>query len=97
MLTSLGATMTAVAGLAMHAGYHDAHVGITKKIVRMLRRWRRARKGLPDHVEVRSRGSGVGVRSGSPAPTVLSAITDGHRGQHAAVSFRSAVVASRVS
>lgn len=97
MLTSLGATMTAVAGLAMHAGYHDAHVGITKKIVRMVRGWRRAQKGLPDHEEVRNRWSSVGARSGSPAPTALSAITDGHRRQHAAVSFRSAVVASRVS
>ncbi|KAF9463964.1 hypothetical protein BDZ94DRAFT_1257884 [Collybia nuda] len=92
MLTSLGSAMTAVAGLAMHAGYHDAHVGITKKIVRLLREWRAARKTLPDHGELRTRGT----RPTSPVPTVLSAITDGHRGQHAAVSFRAAVVASRL-
>ncbi|KAF9052417.1 hypothetical protein BDZ89DRAFT_1125849 [Hymenopellis radicata] len=96
MLTSLGSTMTAVAGLAMSAGYHDNHVGVTKKIVRMLREWKRAGKGLPNHSESSRRYSGVEARPGSPAPTILSAITDRHRDQYAAVTFRAAVVASRL-
>ncbi|THV06307.1 hypothetical protein K435DRAFT_773286 [Dendrothele bispora CBS 962.96] len=44
LITSLGSTMTAVSGLAMHAGYHDSHVGVTKRIVRFLREWREERK-----------------------------------------------------
>ncbi|KAF5385149.1 hypothetical protein D9615_001085 [Tricholomella constricta] len=47
VLTSLGSTMIAVSGLAMHAGYHNSHVGVTEKITRVLREWRRTRSGSP--------------------------------------------------
>jgi len=92
--------MTAVAGLALHAGYHDSHVGVTKRIVRFLRQWRDDQKaakrgqhpaahdthGRPSiHLEVR------------PVSPVLSAVTDGHKEQHLVASFRAAVVSARVS
>lgn len=86
MLTSLGSTMTAVAGVAMFAGYHDRHAGITKTIVRKIRQWR----GLGPKQER------ISNRAASPVPTVLSAITDAHRDQHAQIAFRAAIVASRV-
>ncbi|KAF8965561.1 hypothetical protein BDZ97DRAFT_767218 [Flammula alnicola] len=87
LVTSLGATMTAVAGLAMSAGYHDGHVGVTKRIVRFLRQWHASRpRSLPRHQEHE-------MRPPSPA---LSAITDMHRSQHATASFRAAVVSARL-
>lgn len=99
LVTSLGSTMTAVAGLALHAGYHDSHVGVTKRIVRFLRQWRDDRKARKNaqHVEAQERSGTdvhVDIRAVSPA---LSAVTDGHREQHLAASFRAAVVSSRVS
>ncbi|THU91030.1 hypothetical protein K435DRAFT_909932 [Dendrothele bispora CBS 962.96] len=43
-LLSLSLSSSTVSGLAMHAGYHDSHVGVTKRIVRFLREWREERK-----------------------------------------------------
>lgn len=89
--------MMAVAGLAMHAGYHDSHVGVTKRIVRFLRQWRKDRKALKRRQEVETghydTDVHLNVRAVSPA---LSAVTDGHKEQHAMASFRAAVVSSRV-
>lgn len=91
--------MTAVAGLAMHAGYHDSHVGVTKRIVRFLRsRWKRETPrgpaALPHH-----EATGKRTRTPSPYPpqSMLSAITDTHKEMHAFASFRAAVVSARVS
>ncbi|KIY65424.1 hypothetical protein CYLTODRAFT_456301 [Cylindrobasidium torrendii FP15055 ss-10] len=94
MLTSLGSTMTAVAGLAMNSGYHDAHVGVTKKLARVIRQWKNGNAPLPRHA--RRPSSRHSPRAPSPAPTVLSTITDHHKEQHQAVAFRAAVVASRL-
>ncbi|KAK7677734.1 hypothetical protein QCA50_019286 [Cerrena zonata] len=97
LVTSLGSTMMAVAGLAMHAGYHDSHVGVTKRIVRFLRQWRKDRKALKRRQEVETghydTDVHLNVRAVSPA---LSAVTDGHKEQHAMASFRAAVVSSRL-
>ncbi|KAL0952155.1 hypothetical protein HGRIS_008771 [Hohenbuehelia grisea] len=103
LVTSLGSTMTAVAGLAMHAGYHDSHVGVTKRIVRFLRRWRDERRaarreerrhveGQPQDHEHVKHSIHLDVRPPSP---VLSAVTDGHRDLHLIASFRAAVVSAR--
>ncbi|KAF9483095.1 hypothetical protein BDN70DRAFT_874142 [Pholiota conissans] len=89
LITSLGATMTAVAGLAMSAGYHDSHVGVTKKIVRFVRQWHSKHRTRTSFSEVRDHE----MRPPSPA---LSAITDTHKDQHAAASFRAAVVSARL-
>lgn len=82
--------MTAVAGLAMSSGYHDAHVGVTKRIVRFVRQWqasRRQRSAAFAHAREYE------TRPPSPA---LSAITDTHKEQHAMASLRAAVVSARV-
>lgn len=99
LITSLGSTMTAVAGLALHAGYHDSHVGITKRIIRFLRRWhderraaKRGRQPVAQDVHVRS-SVHLEVRPVSPA---LSAVTDAHTEQHLVASFRAAVVSARL-
>ncbi|KAF5329137.1 hypothetical protein D9758_017156 [Tetrapyrgos nigripes] len=104
LITSLGSTMTAVAGLALHAGYHDSHVGVTKRIVRFLRQWREEHKAArrrsqqsqtleaPYVAEYRS-SMHLDVRPMSPA---LSAVTDDHRDQHMVASFRAAVVSARL-
>ncbi|KAK7436423.1 hypothetical protein VKT23_019134 [Stygiomarasmius scandens] len=108
LITSLGSTMTAVAGLAMHAGYHDSHVGVTKRIVRFLRQWReerKAAKSMKRESRLDSRQLEIplpdhsksniylDVRVPSPA---LSTVTDGHREQHMIASFRAAVVSARL-
>lgn len=92
--------MTAVAGLAMHAGYHDSHVGVTKRIVRFLRsRWKhevpRGPAELPHHEGI---ANGKRTRSPSPYPpqSMLSAITDTHKETHAFAAFRAAVISARV-
>ncbi|KAF9535723.1 hypothetical protein CPB83DRAFT_842227 [Crepidotus variabilis] len=96
LITSLGSTMTAVAGLAIHGGYHDSHVGITKRIVRFIRgRWH---KETPVRdVEVHH-DHGKTARSPSPLRphSMLSAITDGHKQIHEFAAFRSAVVSARL-
>lgn len=90
--------MTAVAGLAMHAGYHDSHVGVTKRIVRFLRQWRKDRKAMKRKREVETHQHVTDVRVDSRAASpALSAVTDGHKEQHMIASFRAAVVSSRVS
>ena len=83
--------MTAVAGLAMSSGYHDAHVGVTKRIVRFVRQWQASRRH-PGTAYVHEHEHDI--RPPSPA---LSAITDTHKEQHAMASFRAAVVSARVS
>ncbi|TFK38374.1 hypothetical protein BDQ12DRAFT_735500 [Crucibulum laeve] len=99
LITSLGSAMTAVAGLAMHAGYHDSHVGVTKTIVRFLRRWQKEhlhRRHNDEHFHRHSHEENrpsIEMRVPSPA---LSAITDGHKDQHAIASFRAAVVSARL-
>lgn len=96
LVTSLGSTLTAVAGLALHAGYHDQHVGITKRIVRFLRsRWK---KDVKDRDAEHNEYTKAESRTPSPypQPSVLSAITDGHRKIHEFCSFRAAVVSARV-
>ncbi|KAF8196563.1 hypothetical protein BJ912DRAFT_955664 [Pholiota molesta] len=90
LVTGLGATMTAVAGLAMSAGYHDHHVGVTKKIMRFLRQWHaNRRQSRASFAEMREHE----IRVPSPA---LSVITDTHKSQHAMASFRAAVVSARL-
>ena len=37
IITSMGSTMMAVAGLAMAAGYHESHAGLTTWIAKLLR------------------------------------------------------------
>lgn len=88
--------MTAVAGLAMSSGYHDHHVGVTKRIVRFVRQWHASRN--PRHsggnmplAEISN--AHAEMRAPSPA---LSAITDTNKDQHAIASFRAAVVSARV-
>ena len=99
LVTSLGSTMMAVAGLAMHAGYHDSHVGVTKRITRFLRQWRKDRKvlknnnGVETHLRVSDAPETLQARAASPA---LSTLTNGHKEQHLIASFRAAVVSSRV-
>lgn len=96
LVTSLGATMTAVAGLAIHAGYHDSHVGITKRVVRFIRsRWKGEARGDAEHHHDQQRKTTT--PSPHPPPSMLSAITDGHKEIHAFASFRAAVVSARVS
>ncbi|KJA27986.1 hypothetical protein HYPSUDRAFT_792007 [Hypholoma sublateritium FD-334 SS-4] len=90
LVTSLGATMTAVAGLAMSWGYHDAHVGVTKRIVRFVRQWQASRR---QHSATFANVREHETRPPSPA---LSAITDLHREQHVMASFRAAVVSARL-
>ncbi|KAF8075027.1 hypothetical protein FPV67DRAFT_1475769 [Lyophyllum atratum] len=99
LITSLGSTMTAVAGLALHAGYHDSHVGVTKRIVRFLRQWRDDRKAAKRGQHLAAHDTHV--RSSihleiRPVSPVLSAVTDGHKEQHLVASFRAAVVSARL-
>ncbi|KIY44669.1 hypothetical protein FISHEDRAFT_61713 [Fistulina hepatica ATCC 64428] len=99
MVTSLGSAMTAVAGLSLHAGYHDAHVGITKRVVRFLRQWRRERRARRQSLSMAHMAHVDGGRlhpPSRPAPEVLSALTDDKREQNTLASFRAAVVSVRL-
>ncbi|KAI0795964.1 hypothetical protein C8Q75DRAFT_744604 [Abortiporus biennis] len=86
-ITGLGSTMIAVAGLAMEAGYHDSHVGVTKTIARRLRAWRMRRKS--NHI-----GEEEHIREPSPARTVATALK---KERHALAALRAAEVSARVS
>lgn len=91
--------MSAVAGLAIAAGYHDSHVGVTKLVVRRFRVWRRRHGGIRH--EERGIGEGeegrrsrpVSVQSG-PMPSIVTVerIKQHHRG-----ALRAAEVSARVS
>ncbi|KAL4249004.1 hypothetical protein ABKN59_006396 [Abortiporus biennis] len=85
-ITGLGSTMIAVAGLAMEAGYHDSHVGVTKTIARRLRAWRMRRKS--NHI-----GEEEHIREPSPARTVATALK---KERHAVAALRAAEVSARL-
>jgi len=103
VITSLGSTMSAVAGLAMAAGYHDSHVGLTKLIVRRIRAFGHRNKPRPDEEEeaqaeeLRSPMSDVHVdvsRATTPGPSI---VTQNHEYQHSLAAHKASEVSTRVS
>jgi len=105
--TTLGSALIAVAGLAIAAGYHDSHVGVTKTIVRRIRAWKRARRnqsgvqrGLDgkDHVAAGAAlESSVHPHTSSFPPSVVHSIgTVEKRNQHGQAALRAAEVSARL-
>ncbi|GLB34276.1 hypothetical protein LshimejAT787_0111600 [Lyophyllum shimeji] len=101
LVTSLGSTMIAVSGLALHAGYHDSHVGMTKRIVRHLRRWRDELRAAKGGRQSQAAGQDVDVGSSMrlearPHSPAVGAMTDDLTEQQLHASFCAAVIAARL-
>ena len=90
-VTSLGSTMIAVAGLAMAAGYHDSHVGITKAIIRKIRR---KQERMPRALSTVHTSDGHQNRAPSPANTFATAYK---KERHSLAALRASEVSARVS
>lgn len=90
-VTSLGSTMIAVAGLAMAAGYHDSHVGITKTIIRKIRR---KQERMPRALSNIHASDGCQNRAPSPANTFATTFK---KERHSLAALRASEVSARVS
>ncbi|KAJ3478145.1 hypothetical protein NLI96_g9972 [Meripilus lineatus] len=88
-VTSLGSTMIAVAGLAMAAGYHDSHVGITKTIIRKIRR---KQERMPRALSNIHASDGCQNRAPSPANTFATTFK---KERHSLAALRASEVSAR--
>lgn len=93
-LVSLGSSLTAVAGLALDAGYHDHRQSLVTRISSVFKPWisqRHSPSAAQDDSLAHNLHAALEVPRG-PSPIM----SDAHRRMHNHVSFSAAVVSARV-